>query len=124
MAGRVYEMSGTTTRHNQIVFNVLRRLDSLVPLTPYRVYFIDIKIRAANDRVYYPDVVVVCLAHTQDAVMFDSPCFIVEVTSRSTRRTDRVEKLDAYLKLPSLHGYLVIEQDCRHATLYQRESAE
>ena len=121
VAGRVYEMSGTTARHNQIVLNIVRGLDRLVAGTACRSYIIDLKVRTPDDRIYYPDVVVVCVAHAQDAEMFDAPCFIVEVTSPSTRRTDRGEKLESYLKVASLQGYLVVEQDRRHVTQYQRD---
>jgi hypothetical protein len=42
------------------------------------------------------------------------------VTSRGSRRIDRGEKLDAYLKIPSLRGYLIAEHDRRHVSLYWR----
>lgn len=117
--GRVYAMSGTKARHNAIVNNMLRHV------WPVRgacaVYTIDLKVRPAEDRIYYPDCVVVCSPHDLDTLIFSDPCLIVEVTSRSTRRIDRGEKLDAYLAMPSLRGYLIVEGDRRHATLYTRE---
>jgi Uma2 family endonuclease len=87
------------------------------------VYFCDLLVRADPNRIYYPDCVVVCNPHAGDTVMFDEACLVVEVTSRSTRRTDRGEKLDAYLRMPSLRGYLVIEQTRRHMTAYVRDAA-
>jgi Uma2 family endonuclease len=120
VAGRVYAMSGTTVRHNLIVVNLLKGVDRLSHGTACRSYIIDIKLRAMPDRVYYPDMMVVCDVHDQDAVVLDSPCFIAEVASPSTRRTDRGEKLDAYLRIGSMRGYLVVEQDRRHVTLYVR----
>ena len=74
-----------------------------------------------RDRIYYPDGVVVCSPHAGDTLVFDDPCLILEVTSRSTRRIDRGEKLDAYLAIPSLRAYIIAEQDRRHVTLYSRE---
>lgn len=124
VAGRVYAMSGTTVRHNLIAVNILKALNQLSRGTACRSYIIDIKLRATPDRVYYPDVMVVCDTHDQDAVILDSPCFIAEVASSSTRRTDRGEKLDAYLRIVSLRGYLVVEQDRRHVTLYTRSGDE
>jgi Uma2 family endonuclease len=87
------------------------------------VYFCDLLVRADATRIYYPDCVVVCKPHAGDTVMFDEACLVVEVTSRSTRRTDRGEKLDAYLSMPSLRGYVVIEQTRRHMTAYLRDAA-
>jgi len=119
--GRVYAMSGTKARHNAIVNNIHRHI------WPVRggcaIYTIDLKVRPAEDRFYYPDCVVVCSPHDLDTLIFDDPCLVVEVTSRSTRRIDRGEKLDAYLAMPSLRGYLIVESDRRHATLYTREEA-
>ena len=121
--GRVYAMTGTTIRHNVIALNVVGRLNALAAGTACRAYVIDIKLRAAADRVYYPDVILVCTPHGQDSVMIESPCLVVEVTSPSSRRTDRGEKLDAYLRMESLRGYLVVEQDRPHVTLYARDGA-
>lgn len=120
VAGRLYEMFGTTARHNRIAFNIMKRLDVLGVGTPCQAYALELKVRVDADRVYYPDVVGVCEAHDGETVMFETPCFIAEVTSRSSRRTDRGEKLDAYLRLDSVRGYLVVEQDRRHVTLYTR----
>ena len=47
-------------------------------------------------------------------------CLIVEVTSPATRRIDRGEKLDAYLAIPSLRGYVIVEGARRHVSLYSR----
>ena len=121
VAGRIYTLSGTTARHNIIAANIHARLRAAVRGGPCRAYLIDLKVRAGRDRVYYPDGVVVCSPHAGDTLVFDDPCLVIEVTSRGTRRTDHGEKLDAYLAIPSLRGYLVAEHDRRQATLYRRE---
>lgn len=120
VAGRVYAMSGTTARHNQIVTNIHARLRAAAAGGRCRAYVIDLKVRAGRDRVYYPDGVVVCTPHAGDTLMFDDPCLVVEVTSRSSRRIDHGEKLDAYLRIPSLRGYLIAEHDRRQVTLHVR----
>jgi Uma2 family endonuclease len=121
VAGRVYSMSGTTSRHNEIALNIVTLLRAAARGGACKAYMIDLKVRAARDRIYYPDGMVVCTPHDGDTLIFDDPCLIVEVTSRSTRRIDRGEKLDAYLEIPSLKAYLVAEHDRRHVTLYSRE---
>jgi Uma2 family endonuclease len=121
VAGQRYAMAGTTGRHNAIALNIVTRLRAARRSGPCSAYIIDLKVRAARDRIYYPDGVVVCSPHDGDTLVFDDPCLIVEVTSRSTRRIDRGEKLDAYLAIPSLRAYLIAEQDRRHVTLYSRE---
>ena len=54
-------------------------------------------------------------------IALDQPCLIVEVTSASTRRTDRGEKLDAYRNIDSLRAYLIVEQLRRQVTYYTRD---
>jgi Uma2 family endonuclease len=63
VAGRLYAMSGTTARHNQIALNVVEALRATGAGAKCRAYAIDLKVRAAEDRVYYPDVVVSCESH-------------------------------------------------------------
>ncbi|MEO8334475.1 MAG: Uma2 family endonuclease [bacterium] len=121
VAGRVYAMSGTTARHNQIVSNIHSHLRTAAAGGPCRGYVIDLKVRVARDRIYYPDAIVVCAPHGGDAVVFDDPCFIVEVTSRSTRRIDHGEKLDAYLAMSSLQAYMIAEHDRALVTLHARD---
>ena len=121
VAGQVYAMVGTTGRHNAIALNVVTRLRAASRNGACSVYIIDLKVRAGRDRIYYPDGVVVCSPHAGDTLVFDNPCLILEVTSRSTRRIDRGEKLDAYLAIPSLRAYVIAEQDRRHVTFYSRE---
>lgn len=123
VAGRVYAMSGATARHNKIALNVVMSLRAAARGGPCEVYLVDLKVRAARDRFYYPDGVVVCTPHDGDTLVFDDPCLVVEVTSRGTRRVDRGEKLDAYLALTALRAYLIVEHDRRHVTLYTREPA-
>jgi Uma2 family endonuclease len=45
---------------------------------------------------------------------------IVEVLSRKTRRIDEGEKRDAYVTIPSLTAYLLVEQEFPGVTLHRR----
>jgi len=121
VGGHLFRVEATTTRHNAIIRNVTSRLHAAAAGGPCSVYFCDILVRADESRIYYPDCIVTCGPHSGDTVLFDEACLIFEVTSRSTRRTDRGEKLDAYLSMPSLRGYIVIEQMRRHMTAYLRD---
>ena len=57
----------------------------------------------------------------QDPYLEDDPCLIVEVLSPHTALTDRREKLIAYRKLPSLHTYLIVEQDGKTIERHYRD---
>jgi len=83
----------------------------------------DTKIRLrlpTHTRFYYPDVSVVCRPNPQSDSFQDEPAVIVEVLSRKTRRTDQGEKKDAYLTIPSLVVYLLVEQESAAIVAYRR----
>ncbi|MEX2177367.1 MAG: Uma2 family endonuclease [Gemmatimonadaceae bacterium] len=120
VAGEVFAMSGVTTRHNLINLNLTRLFRDGAKRRGCRVFGIDVKLRAAKDRVYYPDLIVACGSASEVELIVEEPTVVVEVTSPSTRATDRREKLDAYQRLPSLRTYLVVEQRRRQVVAYNR----
>ena len=71
-------------------------------------------------RFYYPDAMVVCQSNPMTDAFQDQPVVIVEVLSEGTRRLDVGEKQDAYLTIPSLTHYILLEQDSPTAVVYQR----
>ena len=81
------------------------------------------RLEAAEDRYYYPDVLVVCTPIADLDVVVRNPCVVVEVTSPSTRRIDRGEKLDAYRRIPALRAYLIVDHRRRRVERHSRESA-
>ena len=120
VAGEVYAMSGVTTRHNLITLNITRHLHGAARARSCRVFATDVKLRAAADRIYYPDVILACGKAAHVELIVEEPSLIVEVTSPSTRATDRREKLDAYRRIPSLRLYLIVDQRRRHVFVYRR----
>src|SRR5262245_54027412 len=114
VGGEAYAMTGTTIRHNLIVGNVFARLKAARTGT-CQVFVADIKVRAGEDVVYYPDVVVMCATYDPSDVITASPCAIVEVTSQNAR-IDRGEKLQAYRGLASLQLYMIVDQYRRRVT--------
>ena len=120
VAGEVFAMSGVTTRHNLINFNVARLLHAVARTRGCRVFIAEVLLRAADDRFYYPDAIVACGRASEVERIVTDPTVVVEVTSPSTRATDRREKLDAYRRMPSLRSYLIVEQHRRHVLVYTR----
>ncbi|MBI3411202.1 MAG: Uma2 family endonuclease [Planctomycetes bacterium] len=55
----------------------------------------------------------------EEARLRDEPVLIAEVLSRSTRRLDEGEKNDAYLTIPSLSVYMLIEQEMPAVVVYR-----
>lgn len=111
--GWVRAMSGSTLRHNRVALNCLVGLANRLKGKPCQPFNSDTKVRIERDngtRFYYPDAQVVCESNEPTSVYQDHPVLVVEVLSPSTRRYDLDEKMTAYLTIPALECYLVLEQ--------------
>jgi Uma2 family endonuclease len=123
LGGFVYAMAGARNAHNLIASNTLVALGSRLRGKRCRPFNSDTKVRIRlphQVRFYYPEVSVVCRPNSQDDSFQDEPVVIVEVLSRKTRRIDEGEKKDAYLTIPSLSAYLLIEQELPAAVVFRR----
>jgi len=110
VAGQLFAMTGGTIRHNRITLAIAAKLLAAAGDGPCRVLVNDVKVRVDDRTVYYPDVLVACASVDDRSVLVHDPCLVVEVTSPSTRATDRREKLAGYQRIPSLRAYLLVEQ--------------
>jgi len=123
LGGVVHAMAGARNVHNLIASNTLVALGSRLRGRHCRSFNSDTKIRVrlpTQVRFYYPEASVICRLNPADDSFQDEPVVIVEVLSRRTRRIDTGEKKDAYLTIPSLSVYLLIEQDIPAIVAYRR----
>ena len=114
VGGAVYAMSGANNRHNRIATNATAALVQRLRGQRCQAFNSDTKVRiqlATHVRFYYPDAMVVCESNREEDAFQDAPSVVVEVLSSRTRRTDESEKKDAYLAIPSLRVYLLVEQN-------------
>lgn len=121
--GVVYAMAGARNVHNIIAVNVLGALYTRLRGKRCRPFNSDTKVRirrAKRRRFYYPDAIVVCRPNPQTDSFQDEPVVICEVISKKTRRQDEGEKKDAYLTLPSLSVYVLIEQETAAVVAHRR----
>jgi Uma2 family endonuclease len=126
LGGLVYAMAGASNRHNTIAVNLIGTLHRLLRGHACRPFNSDTKIRirlASQVRFYYPDASVVCQPGAPDESFQEDPLLVAEVLSDSTRRIDEGEKKDAYLAIPSLRLYLLLEPEMAAATLFRRTDA-
>jgi Uma2 family endonuclease len=122
--GEAFAMSGGTYRHNQITLNIAAFLKAAAKGGRCHVIVNDVLVQADQDHIYYPDVAVECGRRAGDDRVLDAPCVVVEVTSKSTRRTDRTEKLENYRRIPSLELYLIVDQMRRRVSRHWRDGSE
>lgn len=123
LGGVVYVMAGARNKHNTIAGNCFAALHARLRGRRCRPFNSDTKIRIrlpAQVRFYYPDASVVCRPNPPDDSFQDEPSVLTEVLSHKTRRIDEGEKKDAYLTIPSLSVYLLVEQDAPRVVAFRR----
>ena len=123
VGGVVHAMAGATNRHNDVAVNCVAALRARLRGTSCKPCNSVTKVRIrlfSGTRYYYPDATVVCRPNPDSDSFQDQPTVIFEVLSDSTRRTDEEEKKDAYLTIPSLSLYVMVEPDVALAVLFRR----
>ena len=66
------------------------------------------------ESIVYPDAMIICgniEVSGKEAEAVINPLLLVEVLSKSTESYDRGEKFYKYRQLPSIHEYILINQD-------------
>jgi Uma2 family endonuclease len=121
VAGEVFAMSGGTLRHSQIIQNISFVFMTRTRGGPCCVHSNIVMVQVGDDRIYYPDVLLLCTRLPGDTLVVREPTVIVEVTSPSTSRADRGDKLDGYRRLTSLGTYLIVDQRRRRVDRHWRD---
>jgi Uma2 family endonuclease len=121
--GIVYAMAGATQRHNEVATNILGTLHAALRGRACRAYGSDMLVRVERGedlRFYYPDVSIVCRPAGPKELAQTEPVVIFEILSESTARTDTGEKRLAYLMIPTLEAYVLVDSDRREVTVWRQ----
>ncbi|MCP5175368.1 MAG: Uma2 family endonuclease [Moraxellaceae bacterium] len=106
--GQVYAMAGAHANHNRLSATLVRKIGNHLEGKTCQPYASDMKVKIGS-KYFYPDVMVDCSDNTD--YFTESPKLIIEILSKSTRRTDKTIKLMAYTQIPTLEEYVLIDQD-------------
>ncbi len=118
--GVLYAMAGDKKRNNRVVGKLYRLLIERAEAKGCDVFFTVVKMQIPNGKYRYPDVVVTC-EEDADEYLIQAPCAVFEVLSDSTEDVDQGEKLEEYLKIPSVQRYVLLRQDRALVMVYARE---
>ncbi|MEO0349094.1 MAG: Uma2 family endonuclease [Cyanobacteria bacterium P01_A01_bin.15] len=123
--GQVYAMAGASDSHVTIAGNLFAALLAHMRGTGCRVCISAMKARVeAQNRCFYPDVMVTCDPRDQETSMFKQfPKLVVEALSKSTEAYDRGDKFRAYRALESLQEYVVINTRHRQLEIFCRDDS-
>ena len=119
--GEVYQMAGTNDNHARIAGNTFTALSIHLRDSSCEPFASEIKVRAAINIFYYPDILVSCEENPEDSYFSNNPILIIEITSPSTERIDRQEKLLIYQRISSIQEYVVIDQHWINIELHRRQ---
>jgi Uma2 family endonuclease len=121
--GAVYGMAGASTKHNYIAGNLYgllranRRPGCQVFMSDMRL-----KVSAAGEDYFYPDVMVTCAETDVATHVKEMPSVVIEVASSSTAGMDRGDKRLAYQAIASLEEYLIVSQDMAEVEIFRRRA--
>ena len=121
--GVMHAMAEDKKRNNRVVGRLYRLLADKAEAKGCDVFFTVVKMRVPNNRYRYPDVVVTCEDDANE-YMIEAPCAVFEVLSDSTEDVDVGEKLEEYLKIPSVQRYVLLRQDRAFVMVYARDGVE
>lgn len=110
-------MTGGTLAHATIQSNLAISIGSRLRGKPCRFVGGDIKVLTTTTS-RYPDGLVIWLLEPNDSTVADDPIVIFEILSRSTASTDHINKNQEYKSLPSVHRYVMLEQELIGATVF------
>lgn len=124
--GKIITMAGGTLKHNTLAQRAARLMDNFIDDKGlvYLVSNSDTKIWVNDQRVVFPDAVVICqqpIYYQDRKDIITNPLLIVEVLSPSTEAYDRTDKFSLYRTLPSFQEYVLIYQDKVKATVFTRQ---
>lgn len=122
--GEIFAMTGGSPLHAALAAAVALQLGPQLEGKPCRVYSSDLGVRAlATGLATYADVTVVCgplETDPQDADTVVNPTVLIEITSPTSERRDRGDKLEHYKTIPSLRAILVVSHRERLVEMHAR----
>ena len=126
--GEVYAVTGARDSHNRVAGNIYIGLRSALKGSPCRTFMSDMKLRVADEDVYfYPDVFVTCDERDRSPeadLVKRHASLVVEVLSDSTAAYDRGRKFELYRSIDSLSEVLFVQPDRRQVDLFRRNPAD
>lgn len=118
--GNLYEMSGISIFHNDIVSNLLFLFRTFLKGTEWKLVFESFKIKTSEGNFFYPDIAI-CYPRVERYFSVQ-PLLIVEVLSGNTRKYDLTDKFLQYQKIETLQYYLCVEPEQQVILFYYKEN--
>ena len=113
------DMAGGSIAHAAICAQLVYLLVGALQGKPCRAYTSDARMKLAEKRYLYPDVLVAC--GEQTGTMLTNPTVVIEVLSPTTEKRDRGAKFKTYKSLPTIQEYVLIGSEYQAIEVHRRE---
>ena len=120
--GNLYEMSGVSIFHNNLVLRLSFLFYGLLKGTDWQLTMENFKVKTPEGSYFYPDIAV-CYSNPEK-YFSSQPLLIVEVLSDTTRKYDLTDKFIQYQKIETLQYYLCIEPEQQVVVFYSKHDEE
>lgn len=124
--GELIPMPGGSGPHNSIVARAIGALLGAVDDRDCTVFASQMRVQIDENKYLYPDTSVVCgepaFADDNEIILLN-PTVVVEVTSPSSIERDHIHKVELYSAVPSIQGYLILDQKRVFAEWYTRSES-
>lgn len=119
--GHIISMAGSSFTHGLLMKSISNILteklkDDPCVAVPESIN-VDVKQSEKTNR-FIPDASVVCPPFSDNEMVTENPTLLVEITSESTNWLDTTKKLENYLSIKGLKGYLIISQKTTKVDYY------
>ena len=121
--GEIIPMTGGTGNHGALIAYAIVALANALGEGDCVVRASSMRVRIDDMKYVYPDVSVVCgesIFEDENSTILLNPTVVVEVTSPSSVAHDHVSKVEFYGAVPSIQGYLILDQKRVFAEWYTR----
>jgi Uma2 family endonuclease len=116
--GNLYQMSGVSIFHTEIVGNLYILCRSLLKGKDWKVAFENYKVKTPEGDFLYPDIAV-CYPQLEK-YFSERPLLIAEVLSDATRKYDLTDKFIQYQKIETFQYYLCVEPEQQAVFFYYK----
>lgn len=117
-------MAGGTAAHSAIQCNLIYSLTGGLRGRPCQPHGSDLKIKAADHSIRYPDAFVVCTLVPPRTTVVSDPVVIFEILSENSATDDFVTKNAEYRATPSVQRYVAPQQAKAVAVVFSRKGED
>ncbi len=113
--------------HNLIATNIAIAVGSRLSGNKAEIYVNGMQVQLRSDLICYPNVVIVNGAPTfadQDSNILRNPTVVFEIISNTTNLSDKTQKLESYLAIPSVKECFLVKADEMRVEQYARQNAK